>query len=448
MNKKILAALLLSLIVLMPSALAVPNNEEHSKDKMNAELAKILSQRQNPKQIASASVAEAKTGYPQIIEYQRNGIVCCNNIAKYTIIIQAGPGEYDILTVTEFVRETQPWRTNAVRLLLMSPGESVNDSLFDDKNNEETLAVYEALQGKNVFILGRREENVPPEETNFQFMAQWTPELYLNDMYVETLISKLQAKELNAGIGNIRTVKTTGLGYSLGAWLVTEYEASDYDDYPLGNFDIIIPMDIVIKFDPAETTPIETQKNRYDFVKQQMDSGKLQNDEMAGLSGLSYLAKIDPEGESPIMPPYTNMYVWLSLITATYAFDPFPYTPDFHYLTGDPVNGLYYADSQRVMDFAINALPYTPYSLDLRLAGLEGNVAGYDINAAKVDSRVCYVGMGGGFGPYGNWWYSNIVGQTNPDVTIINWADGGHAAGTFDNRASTELWPQIDACDR
>ena len=44
------------------------------------------------------------------------------------------------------------------------------------------------------------------------------------------------------------------------------------------------------------------------------------------------------------------------------------------------------------------------------MAGLMGNVEGYEIDSSKIDSPVLYVGLGGGFSDYGSW-YENEVGK-------------------------------------
>jgi hypothetical protein len=77
------------------------------------------------------------------------------------------------------------------------------------------------------------------------------------------------------------------------------------------------------------------------------------------------------------------------------------------------------------------------------MAGLMGNIQGYEINPSKVDSPVLYVGLGGGFGTYGAWWFENKVANTNSNVSAIKWSDQGHASLLID-RNSPEVWARID----
>ncbi|KKH92973.1 hypothetical protein EO95_09180, partial [Methanosarcina sp. 1.H.T.1A.1] len=80
---------------------------------------------------------------------------------------------------------------------------------------------------------------------------------------------------------------------------------------------------------------------------------------------------------------------------------------------------------------------------DRYMAGLMGNVEGYEINSSRIDSPVLYVGLGGGFGDYGAWWYEDEVGETNSRVTTISWNNQGHGSLLID-RNSSELWALID----
>jgi hypothetical protein len=88
------------------------------------------------------------------------------------------------------------------------------------------------------------------------------------------------------------------------------------------------------------------------------------------------------------------------------------------------------------------AIPHTPKYLDKYMAGLMGNMDGYEIDYSKIDSPVLYIGLGGGFGDYGAWWYTNEVGKINSRVTSMNWNSQGHCSIVMDYNSS-ELWEII-----
>ena len=66
--------------------------------------------------------------------------------------------------------------------------------------------------------------------------------------------------------------------------------------------------------------------------------------------------------------------------------------------------------------------------MDQYMAGLMGNVEGYEIDFSRINSPVLYIGLGGGFSDYGSWWYKNEVGKINGRVTSINWNNQGHCS--------------------
>lgn len=78
------------------------------------------------------------------------------------------------------------------------------------------------------------------------------------------------------------------------------------------------------------------------------------------------------------------------------------------------------------------------------MAGLMGNVEGYEIDFSRINSPVLYIGLGGGFSDYGSWWYKNEVGKTNSRVTSINWNNQGHCSIALDYN-SPELWALINS---
>lgn len=460
--KKTLAAttaLLVLLLAITPAIATVVQQEEHHLKKMNNSFERILKSsmydkpakdfiagRAMEKSISSHNGYMPVTYLPRLLKYERKGIVY-GDIAEYEMEIEVGSGKYDRIKLTGFAKETPGivWHSDSRKLLILSAGESLNERSFSDMLANESMALYFAEQGYNTVVIGRREANVPAEKTNFDFMQYWTSDTYVKDMYIGIVAAKLHTMVLNGNsdLHHAKRIKTYALGYSLGAWLITEYEASAFDDdYLFGNIDGIIPTDIIIRFDPSQSDLIDRQAARYYYVKQQMDSQVFNNSEMAGMIFVSHEALVNKDGPSSIIPGLTNREAWRYLVTQTFAVDPFAFTPDFHYLTGD-LSGLYYAEEERVLRASVSAVPHSPLALDLSIAGLEGNIEGRNIDETKVDSPVLYVGFGGGFGAYGQWWYREEVGRKNPNVDILIWGNGGHGSGLFDREAPTQLWPKI-----
>jgi len=363
----------------------------------------------------------------------RIGLVS-GDVAEYKIKVTVGPGEYDNIILTNYVKEKSPWHTNANKNLVILPGQGLTEKFYSD------LAIYYAQQGYSVYILDRRETNIPSNEDDFSFMESWTVDEHLKDTYKGIAESRNHTSLLSGKPA--KNIKVMAIGHSHGALLLTAYEASDYDDLPLGSVDKIVPVDIIIKYNPEYSELIQSQAQEYDIISSSIDKGEYQGTGMAVMMQIAYNAFSNPVGSSGA--GLTNIQLFRLLASQTYSFSLYPYTPDYHYWSGD-INGLYYVDESRLLDITLNggAVPYTPKYMYQYMAGLMGNVEGYEIDSSKIDSPVLYVGLGGGFSDYGSWWYENEVGKTNKKVTSISWNDQGHASILLDNN-SAELWSEIN----
>ena len=378
--------------------------------------------------------------YPRVIDYCRVGLVF-DDIAKYIITIQFEPGENNTKILPGYVRETGLICTEADELLLILPGQSLTEHFYADSDSPESMAIYFAQEGYNVVVLNRRESSVQMGEANSSDMKNWTIEDYLNDMYYDIIISRLHTGLLNRrGMSNVRVY---AIGHSIGAALLVDYEANGYDNRWFGDLDKIIPVDIITKYNPAYPELIQDQKYRYDNVTSDIEGGKYCNDDMAGMIGLAQLAFGFPNG-TDVHPELTNIQMFRMMASQTYLFEDYPFTPDYHYWTGD-IGGLRYIDEQRILLATITggAVPYSPLILDQRIAGLMGNVDGCDIDPSEIDLPALYIGLGGGCSYYGAWWWIEEVGKTNDNVTTLNWRNQGHASLVMDYN-SPELWNIMD----
>lgn len=386
--------------------------------------------------VSSSSTAQ-KSDQP-LTECSRIGPVL-KDVAEYRIKVNVGPGEYDYITLTNYVEEKSPWHTDKDENLLILPGQGLTEMFYSD------MAIYYAQRGYSVYILDRRETNIQPEdqpdEDDFSFMKDWNVDMHLSDTCEGITASRNHTSFLSGKPEE--NIKVTAIGHSHGALILTAYEASEYDDLPLGSVDRIVPVDIIIKYDPEYSELIQGQEQEFNRISSDMEDGMYNSAGMGTMINIAGLAHIAPNDTSPIRPEFTNIRLFRLFASQTYSLSLYPYTPDYHYWTGD-LDGLYYVDENQLLDLTINggAVHNTPKYMDQYMAGLMGNVEGYEIDSSKIDSTVLYVGLGGGFGNYGSWWYEYEVGKTNKKVTCMNWSDQGHASLLID-RNSPELWALI-----
>lgn len=369
-----------------------------------------------------------------------------NGIGEYASKIQIGDDPHGILSVTYYMPEAGEWQSTADEALVVLNGESLTGNTITDLPTNESLAINLAEQGINVFIAGRTTDYARQGE-DLSFMKDISPESQAYAVYITILYAKMQTSSLHAGfpipMGNINT---TLLGYSMGALEAVSYLAGPYpynSKSYRGDIRNFISIEMAIKFSPEEKELIENQAKRYYYLRQKIDSGIFYNDEMLSMLYLANLAKTDPDGLTDPNKPNskTNMELWRELMSKTYKFDPFPYTENFHYISGNK-NRLYKGvDEQRVLSASLTGAPYAPLSMDLFAAGVMGNISGYDIDAGKITTRTLCIGLDGGFGNQSCYWFNAEVSKT-ADVTSIEWGHGGHASWLFDENAK-QLWRQI-----
>ena len=374
--------------------------------------------------------------YPPSTESNRMGLVC-DDIAEYKLKISVGAGEYDYIILTNYVQENSAWSTERNKNLIILPGQALTESFYSD------MAIYYAQQGYSTYILDRRETNIPANETDFSYMKSWTIDRYLSDTYDGIAVSRIHTALLsNEAAENI---EVTAIGHSHGALILTAYDASEYQDLVLGTIDRMVPVDIIIKYEPKHSELIKAQAQEFDTISRCMESRTYNGSNMAVMIEIASMALADPEEASPFQPDLTNRQFFRLMATQTHVFNPYPYTPNYHYWGGD-LGGLYYVDENRLLNLTLTggAVPHVPKHLDLYMAGLMGNVDGYEIDSSKINSPVLYIGLGGGFSDYGCWWYKHEVGKINDRVTSIIWNNQGHGSLALDYN-SPELWALIDS---
>ncbi len=430
---KLIVAFLILLLVCSPTLAAIPSDLKVPN--INSHPGK-LGVSYNP---SSFTVSKS---YSPLIGSSRIGLVS-GNVTKYKIKVKVGSGEYDNIILTNYVQETNPWETSVNKNLVIMPGQGLTEKFYSD------MAIYYAQQGYSAYILDRRETNIPSTETDFSFMEDWTVDEYLKDTYNGIVASRVHTAFL-VGEQPAKAINVTAIGHSHGALLLTAYEASKYDDLNKGSVDKVVPVDIIINYDPENPEMLSFahgQAEEFDAISESIKNGIYNCSNMGNMMGVASLAYVNPEGVSPFqseLTNFTNMQFFRLMASQTSAFSEHPYTPDYHYWSGD-LSDLYYVDDDRLLNITLTggAVPNTPKYMDQYMAGLMGNVEGYKIDSSRIDSPLLYVGLGGGFGDYGSWWYENEVGKTNNRVTSINWNNQGHGSIALDYN-SPDLWALID----
>ena len=388
-----------------------------------------------------------------------------DDIYKYSFIFKVGDGDFDKIGVYRVVKEKRPFvPIKAKKAVMMVHGDTSDfDSEFlmstmsDKVSVCHSLGIYLAQNNVDVWGVDRRWTFVPDDTTDFSFMENWDTALHLADLKLGVKFARIIRGLTRSGWG-----KMFMLGHSSGAVFAYAY-ANDETQIAEWRRDLrgIIPVDMVYKFDPAETELIGYACDRYSIYKFLYDSGIYYSDAAAQMKGIAYLAATDATGDSPIIPGFNNQQVAWFVLSATYATYPDgipPEIPFYHYCAGTfdefgfPT-GLQFTNSDYMLDFAF-AVP-SFQSLGEMIDGealLCSDDTPYDDYLGEITIPVFYVGAAGGFGEYGVYTTTLLGSYDNDDVdTLIVELyppeavalDYGHIDLLFADDAESLVWEPI-----
>ncbi|MGB9496639.1 MAG: hypothetical protein ACKVE3_02055 [Dissulfuribacterales bacterium] len=398
---------------------------------------------------------------PMLISIDRTPLI--DDIYKYSFIFKVGDGDFDKIGVYRVVKERWHWMPiRADKAVLMVHGDA---SSFDSEflmstlsgavDDEHSLGIYLAENNIDVWGVDRRWTFVPDDTEDFSFMKNWDTALNLADLKLGVKFARIIRSLTGSGWGKIFM-----LGHSRGAAYAYAY-ANAETQVPKWSRDLrgIIAVDMVYKFDPAETELIEYACDRYSIYKSLYDSGIYYSDAAAQMKDIAYLAATDPAGDSPVIPGYNNQQVaWIAL-SATYATYPDfmpPAVPYYHYCAGTfnengLPTGLQFTGYDYMLDFAL-AVP-SFQSLGEIIDGEAlwcSDDTPYDDYLGEITIPVYYVGAAGGFGAYGEYTLDLLENSSDKESLVVQlWPEGyevldyGHIDLLFADNAETLVWQPI-----
>lgn len=430
---------------------------------------------------AVSMLVQSVASVPMLTTVDRTQLI--DDIYKYSFIFKVGNGDFDKIGVYRVVKEKQSVPIKAKNAVMMVHGDTSDfDSEFlmstlsevSEIPKDHSLGIYLAQNNVDVWGVDRRWTFVPdnyPETTvpycyidGCSFMQDWDTALHLADLKLGVKFARIIRGLTRSGWG-----KMFMLGHSRGAAFAYAY-ANDETQITEWRRDLrgIIPVDMVYKFDPAQTALIDNSCLKCDKLQEKFDSGIFYSDEAVGLKYIAYQAYMFPEDPSGIIPGFTNQQAAWFVLSATYMTedDPFyedsemtsPPVPFYHYCAGTFANGLLptglqFTNSDYMLDFAF-AVP-SFQSLGEMIDGealLCGDDTPYDDHLEEITIPVFYVGAAGGFGEYGVYTTTLLGSYNNNDVdTLIVELyppeavalDYGHIDLLFADDAESLVWEPI-----
>jgi hypothetical protein len=389
---------------------------------------------------------DIEAGDIQLMNYQRNLIG--GDIAHYYFEVSVGADPHDKVGIHRLVKESggSPIKTEKTFFFLhgdaknfvgmMLPG-LLSPNMADDFG----MGVYLARNNVDVWGIDQAWTLVPQETMEFGFMQDWGLEKTATDLLTGMAIARV-TRYL---IGNELSQMIMS-GYSSG--VPTGFLACGMEsqmDAGLRHIKGYVPIDYAALTDNPDFAGF----SEADLMTQQAsyDAGTYQSPIPFALVG--NLSRTDPEGDSPILPGFTNFQVAMF-----YGAGPFIPNVTFHYFAGiwedDSPIGLQYVTLEQFYDFMESAIPYQPvkFFIDYQsMAAGEDNP--FDDHFGDISVPILNVSPAGGFGELSKYQYT-VVGST--DVTHLIPAlrpageehlDFGHIDIFMANNAESVIWEDL-----
>lgn len=389
---------------------------------------------------------DIQAGDIQLMNYQRTLI--SGDIAHYYFEISVGADPHDKVGIHRLVKESggAPIKTEKTFFFLhgdaknfvgmMLPGQ-LSPNMADDFG----LGVYLARNEVDVWGIDQAWTLVPEETMEFDFMQNWGLEKTATDLLTGMAIARVTRYLVGNELSQMIMA-----GYSSGA--ATGFLACGMEsqmEAGLRHIKGYVPVDLAALTDDPDNIAFwgadgEIQQASY-------DAGTYQSPIPFALVG--NLSRTDPEGDSPLIPGFTNFQVAMF-----YGAGTFIPNVAFHYFAGvlenDSFTGLQYVSLEQFYDFMESAIAYQPVKFFLdydRMIGGEDNP--FDDHFGDISVPILNVSPAGGFGELSKYQYT-VVGST--DVTHLIPAllpageehlDFGHIDIFMANNAESVIWEDV-----
>jgi hypothetical protein len=379
-----------------------------------------------------------------------------DHIYEYDYVIPTGNAPHDRVGVHRVVQEEHGHPQHSDQAIFMVHGDNwnFNNAFMRGNSSPDSLPVFLAQRGVDVWGIDLGWTLVPPDTTDFTFMRHWGLERNIDD--VEQALSFARSVRTQTGSPNNRLVL---LAWSRGGWigygLLNQESQMRIEDR---NVRAYIPVDTLFKIqdptiqgticDLADSTGADLAAGIYAYSS-------------ATVVELGQLAITDPNGISPIFgPPYTNLDASLTVGAAAYQLNgPGFFAEFFHYVGGTfpggdiwaIPDGLVYTPIAQWNNFLVSASPFEAVRLeyDTYTISCGATRTPFDNHLNDITVPVLYVGAGGGFASNGLYTLtllgsqdvsSLIVGFYPPEQAAL---DFGHVDLFYGQDADDLVWSPI-----
>jgi hypothetical protein len=376
------------------------------------------------------------------------------DVYEYNYLLPTGPGRYHSVGVHRVVRvqNGSPVGThNAVFLAHGSTG-SFDDHFMNATEPTHSLAVYLASNGVDVWGIDYGWALVPLSETDFTFMQNWGMQRDVDDLEAAILFARVIRATTGSDGGRLALL---GFSYSgLTGFVLANEETRR--SCPARQVKAYIPIDLTfLTNDPAFQSASCASEP---FYRQLVIQGSYNDNSGSYYEIIGNLAQSDPNGLSPVLPPWTNLQTSLVLGAAPWLFQGY-LPPPSHLVAGvfgpggtDTIPiGLQYTSVSTWNNAFASASPWQPIleeADELAISCGDANPA-YTDSLSLVRIPVLYIGAAGGQGNLGLYTLTQLGSQDvqhyvvsfyPPDQAAL---DYGHVDLVLADNARDLVWSRI-----
>lgn len=378
-------------------------------------------------------------------------------IVHREVVLAVGDGPFEEIGLHRVVRvDAAGEAVGASRALMLAHGDAfpfeatfLAANLVDAVPDEQSIAVFLAEHGVDVWGIDFRWARVPAAVPDVSFMADWGLATDAHDLGIALAVARsvrtLEGVHADAGHDRIHLAGFSRGGHTGYAYLARETRLPE----GLKNVRGFIPLDVFLVTDDPQAGALAC--DRLADARARLDAGEVaQSNQVIALLG--QLALGAPDQPSPLVPFLTNAQL-LDLIGAD--VDP-RLSPTFHRVGG--VIDFATLDTELLFTrqehwFAHNAAaaPWEPLRVPLEAEEVTcpGVESPLDDHLAEITVPVLYVGAAGGFGETGihnttllaSTDVSSLVVQRLSDAERAR--DYGHADLFLADDAETLVWRPI-----
>lgn len=373
------------------------------------------------------------------------------DVARYAFDLRVGPAALDLIRVHRVVREHAPWVPARTRRgVMLAHGDAWGfDATFltslatPDVDDTQSVAVFLASRGFDVWGLDFRWARVPVETTDLSAFGDWGFSTSLTDLDAALTVARFARLATGSGFSRLHL-----LGFSRGgqigwAHLGAEAVGPRYRRHVRG----FVVVDIAFKTDD-DAVRLEACQAAESIAAQIADGTSFTD--FAVVAEIGALARTAPDDPSPFFPSLGNadLAEWIGADVAGGAI------AALHSVGGiiDPATletELLHSRPEHWFAFLETVSPYQPLGINLDGAVMQCDEddSPYDDHLADIAIPIFYVGSVGGFGSLGLH-TTELVASTDVtslliDVTPAPEQGYGHNDHFLADSAEALVWQPI-----